>query len=131
MTVEFSMAFTIRPIPDIQIFGRRADRSVSTFPGKYVHIGGDEVPKDAWKNNSECQALMKQEGLKNQAELQSWFTRRIEKFVSAHGRTLIGWSEILQGGIAQNAVVMDWIGGATEAAKAGHDVVMSLHTMPI
>jgi hexosaminidase len=95
------------------------------FPGKYVHIGGDEVPKDAWKNNSECQALMKQEGLKNQAELQSWFTRRIEKFVSAHGRTLIGWSEILQGGIAQNAVVMDWIGGATEAAKAGHDVVMS------
>jgi len=95
------------------------------FPGKYVHIGGDEVPKDAWKNNSECQALMKQEGLKNQAELQSWFTRRIEKFVSAHGRTMIGWSEILQGGIAQNAVVMDWIGGATEAAKAGHDVVMS------
>jgi hexosaminidase len=95
------------------------------FPGKYVHIGGDEVPPDAWKNNAECQALMKQEGLKNQAELQSWFTRRIEKFVSAHGHTMIGWSEILQGGIAQNAVVMDWIGGATEAAKAGHDVVMS------
>jgi hexosaminidase len=95
------------------------------FPGKYIHIGGDEVPPDAWKNNAECQALMKQEGLKNQAELQSWFTRRIEKFVSAHGHTLIGWSEILQGGIAQNAVVMDWIGGATEAAQAGHDVVMS------
>jgi hexosaminidase len=95
------------------------------FPSKYVHIGGDEVPPDAWKNNSECQALMKQEGLKNQAELQSWFTRRIEKFVSAHGRTMIGWSEIMNGGIAQNAVVMDWIGGATEAAKTGHDVVMS------
>jgi hexosaminidase len=95
------------------------------FPGKYIHIGGDEVPPDAWKNNSECQALMKREGLKNQAELQSWFTRRIEKFVSAHGRTMIGWSEILKGGIAQNAVVMDWIGGATEAAQAGHDVVMS------
>ena len=95
------------------------------FPGQYVHIGGDEVPPGAWKNNAECQALIKQEGLKNQAELQSWFTRRIEKFVSAHGRTMIGWSEILQGGIAQNAVVMDWIGGATEAAKAGHDVVMS------
>ena len=95
------------------------------FPGKYVHIGGDEVPKDAWKNNTECQALMKREGLKNQAELQSWFTRRMEKFVSAHGRTLIGWSEIVKGGIAQNAVVMDWIGGATEAAQAGHDVVMS------
>jgi hexosaminidase len=95
------------------------------FPGKYVHIGGDEVPPDAWKNNAECQALMKQEGLKNQAELQSWFTRRIEKFVSAHGHTMIGWSEIVKGGIAQNAVVMDWIGGATEAAQAGHDVVMS------
>ena len=95
------------------------------FPGKYVHIGGDEVPKDAWKNNADCKALMKQEGLKDQAELQSWFTRRMEKFVSAHGRTLIGWSEIVKGGIAQNAVVMDWIGGATEAAKAGHDVVMS------
>lgn len=95
------------------------------FPGKYVHIGGDEVPKDAWKNNADCQALMQREGLKDQAELQSWFTRRMEKFVSAHGKTLIGWSEIVKGGIAQNAVVMDWIGGATEAAKAGHDVVMS------
>jgi hexosaminidase len=95
------------------------------FPSKYIHIGGDEVPKDAWKNNADCQVLMQREGLKNQAELQSWFTRRMEKFVSAHGRTLIGWSEIVKGGIAQNAVVMDWIGGATEAAKAGHDVVMS------
>ena len=95
------------------------------FPGKYVHIGGDEVPPDAWKNNVDCQALMQREGLKNQAELQSWFTRRMEKFVSAHGKTLIGWSEIMNGGIAQNAVVMDWIGGATEAARAGHDVVMS------
>ena len=95
------------------------------FPSQYVHIGGDEVPPDAWKNNAACQALMKQEGLKNGAELQSWFTRRIEKFVSDHGRTLIGWSEIMNGGIAQHAVVMDWIGGATEAAKAGHDVVMS------
>jgi hexosaminidase len=95
------------------------------FPSQYVHIGGDEVPADAWKNNAACQALMKQEGLKNGAELQSWFTRRIEKFVSDHGRTLIGWSEIMNGGIAQHAVVMDWIGGATEAAKAGHDVVMS------
>jgi hexosaminidase len=95
------------------------------FPSQYIHIGGDEVPADAWKNNAACQALMKQEGLKNGAELQSWFTRRIEKFVSAHGRTLVGWSEIMNGGIAQHAVVMDWIGGATEAAKAGHDVVMS------
>ena len=78
------------------------------------------------KNNAACQALMKREGLKNEAELQSWFTRRMEKMVSARtGKTLIGWSEIMNGGIAQNAVVMDWIGGATEAARAGHDVVMS------
>ena len=95
------------------------------FPGKYVHIGGDEVRKDYWRNSPECQALMKREGLKNEEELQSWFVRRIEKFVNAHGKTLIGWSEILQGGLATNAVVMDWIGGGKEAASAGHEVVMS------
>jgi hexosaminidase len=95
------------------------------FPGNYVHVGGDEVPKETWKNSPECQALMKREGLKNEQELQSWFIRRIEKFVSGHGHRVIGWSEILQGGIAKNATVMDWIGGAAEAARAGHDVVMS------
>ncbi len=95
------------------------------FPGKYIHIGGDEVPKGPWKNDPACQELMKREGLKNEQELQSWFTRRMEKFINAHGKTLIGWSEIRQGGLAQNAVVMDWIGGGREAASAGHDVVMS------
>ncbi|HTY87688.1 MAG TPA: beta-N-acetylhexosaminidase [Candidatus Acidoferrum sp.] len=95
------------------------------FPGKYIHIGGDEVPKETWKNSSDCQALMKREGLKNEEELQSWFTRRIEKIVNAHGHSMIGWSEILQGGLARNAAVMDWIGGAKEAASAGHDVVMT------
>jgi hexosaminidase len=95
------------------------------FPGKYVHIGGDEVPKDTWKNSPDCQALMKREGLKNEEELQSWFIRRIEKYINAHGRSLIGWSEILQGSLTQNATVMDWIGGAVEAASAGHDVVMT------
>ena len=95
------------------------------FPSKYVHIGGDEVPKDTWKNSADCQALMKREGLKNEEELQGWFIRRIEKFVSAHGKTMIGWSEILQGGLAKNAAVMDWIGGAEKAASTGHDVVMS------
>ena len=95
------------------------------FPGKYVHMGGDEVRKDTWKHSPDCQALMKREGLKNEDELQSWFTRRIEKFVSAHGRTMIGWSEIIRGGLAQNAAVMDWIGGAQEATGAGHDVVMT------
>ena len=95
------------------------------FPGKYVHIGGDEVKKDYWKNSPECQAFMQREGLKNEEELQSWFVRRMEKFVNAHGKSLVGWSEILQGGLAQNAVVMDWIGGSREAASQGHDVVMT------
>ena len=95
------------------------------FPGSYIHIGGDEVPKDTWKNSPDCQALMRREGLKNEEELQSWFVRRIEKIVNARGRRMIGWSEILQGGLPQNATVMDWIGGAKEAAEAGHDVVMT------
>jgi hexosaminidase len=95
------------------------------FPGKYFHIGGDEVPKDTWHNSADCQALMKREGLKNEEELQSYFVRRIEKIVEANGHSMIGWSEILQGGLPQNAAVMDWIGGAKEAAIAGHDVVMT------
>ena len=95
------------------------------FPGKYIHIGGDEVPKDNWKKCGRCQARMQKEGLKTEHELQSYFIRRIEKFINAQGRTLIGWSEIREGGLAQNAVVMDWIGGAVEAASAGHDVIMS------
>jgi len=95
------------------------------FPGKYIHIGGDEVPMETWKGSADCQALMRREGLKNEDELQSWFTRRIEKIVSARGHSLLGWSEIMHGGLAQNAAVMDWIGGATEAASQGHDVVMT------
>ena len=81
------------------------------FPSQYIHLGGDEVPKDNWKACALCQARMKAEGLTNEEELQSYFIRRMEKFVSGHGKTLIGWSEILQGGLAQNAAVMDWIGG--------------------
>ena len=95
------------------------------FPGKYIHIGGDEVPKDNWQKCPRCQARLKEEGLKNEHELQSYFIRRIEKFINAQGRNLIGWSEIREGGLAQNAAVMDWIGGAVEAASAGHDVIMS------
>lgn len=95
------------------------------FPSKYIHIGGDEVPKEPWKNDAACQALMKREGLKNEHELQSWFIRRMEKFVNARGKTLMGWSEIREGGIAPTAVLMDWIGGGREAANEGHDVVMT------
>jgi hexosaminidase len=97
------------------------------FPGKYVHIGGDEVPMEAWAGSPACQALMKRKGLKNTKELQSWFVKRIAEFVSAHGKVPIGWSEIMKGGLASNAVVMDWIGGGKEAATEGHDVVMASH----
>jgi hexosaminidase len=95
------------------------------FPGKYIHLGGDEVPKETWKKSADCQALMEREGLKNEDELQSWFLRRMEKFVNANGKTLLGWSEIMHGGLAPSATVMDWIGGAKEAASTGHDVVMA------
>jgi hexosaminidase len=94
------------------------------FPGPYVHIGGDEVPTNNWKNCPKCQARMKAEGLTKEIELESYFIRRIEKFVNAHHRRLIGWSEIREGGLAESATIMDWVGGATEAAQAGHDVVM-------
>ena len=98
---------------------------IPLFPGKYIHIGGDEVPKETWQHSADCQALMKREGLKDEKELQSWFVRRIEKIVNADGRSIIGWSEILQGGLAPNAAIMDWIGGSREAASAGHNVVMT------
>jgi hexosaminidase len=99
------------------------------FPGKYVHVGGDEVNKGVkartWGQSTNCQALMQREGLKNTDELQSWFTKQIQKFVSAHGKTLIGWTEIAEGGMPSDAAIMDWKGGGLEAAQAGHDVVMS------
>jgi hexosaminidase len=95
------------------------------FPGPYIHIGGDEVPVDNWKNCPKCQARMHEQGLTNEAALEGYFIRRVEKIVNAHQRRLVGWSEIREGGLAANATVMDWVGGAVEAATAGHDVVMS------
>ena len=97
------------------------------FPGKYIHIGGDEVPKEKWKESKYCQDLMKREGLKDENELQSYFTQRIEKFLNSKDKTIIGWDEILEGGLAPNAVVMSWRGerGGIEAARQNHDVVMS------
>jgi hexosaminidase len=95
------------------------------FPAQYIHIGGDEVNKANWKACPLCQALIKNEGLKNEHELQSYFIRRVEKIVNAQRKTLIGWSEIREGGLAPNAVLMDWIGGGAESASSGHDVVMT------
>jgi hexosaminidase len=99
------------------------------FPGKYVHVGGDEVnaavKKATWGQSPACQARMKAEGLKTLDELQGWFTGRVGKFVSEHGKTMIGWSEITEAPLPANAAVMDWQGGAMQAATNGHDVVMS------
>lgn len=97
------------------------------FPGEYVHIGGDECPKDRWKGCPKCQQRMKTENLKDEHELQSYFIRRAEKMLAAHGKKLIGWDEILEGGLAPTATVMSWRGteGGIAAAKAGHDVIMT------
>ncbi len=95
------------------------------FPGPYIHIGGDEVRTNYWSRSADCRVLMKRENLHTENELQSYFIKKMETFINAHGKTLIGWSEILKGGLATNAVVMDWIGGAKQAAEAGHDAVMT------
>lgn len=103
------------------------DEVCDLFPGKYIHIGGDECPKDRWHNCSKCQARMKSEGLKDEHELQSYFIQRIEKYINKKGKQIIGWDEILEGGLAPNAAVMSWRGeqGGVEAAKQKHFVVMT------
>lgn len=103
------------------------DEVLALFPSKYIHIGGDEAPKTRWKNCKHCQALIKKEGLKDEHELQSYFISRIEKYLNTKGRQIIGWDEILEGGLAPNATVMSWrgINGAIEAAKQHHNVVMT------
>jgi len=97
------------------------------FPSRYIHIGGDEAVKDQWKASPRVQARIRELGIKNEEQLQSWFIRRIEKFIGSHGRRLIGWDEILEGGIAPEATVMSWRGidGAVTAARSGHDAVLS------
>jgi len=97
------------------------------FPSRYVHIGGDEVPRRRWTESALAQEIIRREGLKNEAELQSWFIRRVERMLTARGRRLIGWDEILEGGLAPEATVMSWRGsaGGIAAAREGHDVVMT------
>ena len=103
------------------------DEVLELFPSKYIHIGGDEAPKTRWKSCKACQQRIKDEGLKDEHELQSYFISRIEKYLNSKGRQIIGWDEILEGGLAPNATVMSWRGidGAIEAAKQHHDVVMT------
>lgn len=97
------------------------------FPYDYIHIGGDECNKEAWEKDPDCQKRMKEENLANLHELQSYFTKRVEKIVNAHHKRIIGWDEILEGGIAPNATVMSWDGerGGIAAARQGHDVIMT------
>ncbi|MDX5420041.1 MAG: glycoside hydrolase family 20 protein [Hymenobacteraceae bacterium] len=97
------------------------------FPSKIIHVGGDESPKTRWKECPKCQKRIKEEGLKDEHELQSYFVQRMEKFVNKQGRIIIGWDEILEGGLAPNAYVMSWRGtkGGIAAAKEKHYVVMS------
>lgn len=97
------------------------------FPSRYIHIGGDEVPKDRWRECPDCQKRMGDHNMQNEDELQSYFIKRIEKFLNRNGRQLIGWDEILEGGLAPGATVQSWRGidGGIAAARAGHDVIMS------
>src|SRR4051794_36430419 len=100
---------------------------IDLFPSRWFHIGGDECPKTRWQECADCQARIKSERLKDEHELQSWFVKRIEKFLNANGRRLIGWDEILEGGLAPGATVMSWRGtsGGIAAAQSGHDVIMT------
>ncbi len=103
------------------------DEVMELFPSKLIHIGGDECPKTSWKQCAHCRALIKKLGLRDEFELQSWFIQRIEKYVNSKGREIIGWDEILQGGLAPNAKVMSWLGeeGGIKAAKQHHYAVMA------
>ena len=103
------------------------DEVMELFPSEYIHIGGDECPKVRWKECPKCQRMIEREGLTDEDGLQSYVIRRMERYLNQRGRRLVGWDEILEGGLAPNATVMSWRGitGGIQAAKAGHDVVMS------
>ncbi len=103
------------------------DEVVTLFPGKYIHIGGDECPKNQWNESVFCQQLMEDQGIEDTKGLQSYFIQRMEKYINSKGKQIIGWDEILEGGLADNATVMSWRGeeGGIEAAKSNHPVVMT------
>jgi len=103
------------------------DEILALFPSPFIHVGGDEVPKKEWRESPRVQERMRKLGLKDEDELQSWFIKRIDSWLAARGRRLVGWDEILEGGLAPGATVMSWRGedGGIAAARAGHDVVMA------
>jgi len=101
--------------------------TMALFPGPWIHVGGDEAVKDQWKANAQIQARIKELGLKDESELQGWFIRQMDAFLTSHGRRLVGWDEILEGGLAPNATVMSWrgLGGALASARAQRDAVLT------
>jgi hexosaminidase len=103
------------------------DEVMALFPSTYIHIGGDESPKTYWKKSAFCQQLIKEKNLKDENELQSYFIQRIEKYLNSKGRSIIGWDEILEGGLAPKATVMSWRGeqGGIAAAQQNHNVIMT------
>nr|WP_106790796.1 family 20 glycosylhydrolase [Aquimarina sp. Aq78] len=124
------------PITDIYCAGKESTFTfledvlvevMEIFPSKYIHIGGDEATKTNWEKCQHCQKRITEKGLQNEEELQSYFVKRMEKFINSHGKKLVGWDEILEGGLAPDATVMSWRGvkGGLEAAAQGHDVVMT------
>ena len=100
---------------------------IDLFPSKYIHIGGDEATKTEWEKCLKCKKRIQTEGLKNVGELQSYFIKRMEKFINSKNKVLLGWDEILEGGLPPKATVMSWRGiqGGIDAARQGHDVVMT------
>ena len=104
---------------------------IALFPSELIHIGGDECPKDRWKECEHCQAMIKEQGLESEEELQGYLVARIEKYINSLGRKMIGWDEILDGGVTPTATVMSWrgIGGGIYAAERGNDVVMTPMTL--
>lgn len=119
---------TIKPSEETLVFYKNVlGEVIDLFPSQHIHIGGDEAPKDQWKESAFAQQRIKALGLKDEKELQSWLIQQIDDFLSANGRTLVGWDEIMQGGLSSNATVMAWRGlsRGEKAAAAGHDVVMA------
>lgn len=103
------------------------DEVMDLFPSEYIHVGGDEAGREDWSACPDCRRRMQEEGLSSEEELQSYLIRRIERYLNAHGRRLIGWDEILEGGLSPNATVMSWRGteGGLQAIREGHDAVMT------
>ncbi len=106
------------------------DEVMDLFPSHYIHIGGDEAPTDTWENSAYCKKLMKEKGLTDVRQIQGYFTKKMGDYLGQHGRTMIGWDEILEGGVPSDAVVMSWRGtsGGIKAAHMNHDVIMSPST---